>query len=208
MRLPRFWRRDRRDRELQLELDAYLEHEVDRGIAAGMSPDEARAAAARRLGNTTRVREDVRDLYSLGFVEHFARDLVRGMRALRASPGFALAALLSLALGIGANTAVFELLNALRLRPLPIPRPSELAEVVVDGGTRGFGITNGDFASITAPLWDELSRRQQAFSGIFAWGTAALEIGRAGTSHRVRGLWVSGSMFDVLELRPQRGRLL
>jgi len=127
MRLGRFWRRNRRDEELRDELEAHLAHEADARVRDGLDESSARAAAARRLGNTTRIRETVYESGSLGWIESVARDLRYAVRVLRRSPGFAVAAIVSLALGIGANTAIFELLDALRLRSLPVERPGALA---------------------------------------------------------------------------------
>ena len=128
---------------------------------------------------------------------------------LAASPGFAAAAILSLALGIGANTAIFQLLDALRLRSLPVPRPHELVEVIVDGGNRGYGVSQGSFVNLTNPLWEELRRHQKAFSGVFAWGIADhLPVGRVEDARMARGIWVSGELFPVLGVTPFRGRLL
>jgi predicted permease len=204
----RFWRRGRRDEDLALELQSYLEHEADRRLADGTPPDDAYAAAMKKLGNTTRIREQVYDANSVRFLEWIAKDVRYALRMLAASPGFASAAILTLALGIGANTAIFQLLDALRLRSLPVPRPDELVEVVVEGGNRGYGVSQGDFANLTNPLWEELRAHQKAFSGMFAWGFADLPIGRGDNVRLARGRWVSGELFPVLGLTPFRGRLL
>ena len=204
----RFWRRGRRDDELALELESYLEHEAERRRADGLPPDVATLAARKKLGNATRIREHVYESNSIPIVEWLARDLRYALRVLAASPGFAIAAILTLALGIGANTAIFQLLDALRLRSLPVPRPHELVEVVVDGGNRGFGVSRGSQVNLTHPLWEELRRHQQAFSGIFAWGQDDMPVGRADQARMRRGLWVSGEMFSVLGIAPYRGRLL
>src|SRR6185503_7428336 len=139
----RFWRRGRRDDELALELESYLEHEAECRRADGLPPNVATLAARKKLGNATRIRERVYDSNSIPIVEWLVRDLRYALRVLAASPGFAIAAILTLALGIGANTAIFQLLDALRLRSLPVPRPHELIEVVVDGGNRGYGVSRG-----------------------------------------------------------------
>jgi predicted permease len=204
----RFWRRGRRDDELALELESYLEHEAECRRADGLPPNVATLAARKKLGNATRIRERVYDSNSIPIVEWLVRDLRYALRVLAASPGFAIAAILTLALGIGANTAIFQLLDALRLRSLPVPRPHELVEVVVDGGNRGYGVSRGFQVNLTNPLWEELRRHQQAFSGIFAWGQDDMPVGRADEARTRRGLWVSGEMFGVLGIAPYRGRLL
>ena len=163
MRIPRIWRRHQRDLELTDDLQSYIELETEAGIASGLSPDAARRLAQRKLGNITRVREEVHDMYSLTPIEAALMDLRYAGRTLLQSRGFLLAGLAALALGIGANTAIFQVLNAVRLRMLPVPNPMELAEVQVQGGTKGYGITNSSHSDITYPLWNELRRSQRAF---------------------------------------------
>jgi predicted permease len=207
MRWIRFWQRARRDEDLTRELESYLAHEAEQHQAAGVAPDDARAAAMRKLGNATRVREQVYEMNSVRLFEWLVRDLRYAVRVVTASPGFASAAILSLALGIGANTAIFQLLDAVRLRSLPIPRPHELIEVSIDGGNRGYGVSDSSTSNMTNPLWEALRANQRAFSGLFAWGRADLPVGR-GDARNARVLWVSGNFFPVLGLIPQRGRLL
>ena len=127
----RFLRRDRWDRERARELEAHLQIETDENIARGMSPDEARYAARRKLGSPAMIREEIYRMNSLSFLETLWQDLRFGARLLRLNPGFALVAIASLALGIGANTSIFQLIDAVRLRTLPVKNPQELAEVRV-----------------------------------------------------------------------------
>ena len=204
----RFWRHGRRDEELSTELESYVQEEAAARMADGMTADEARVAAMRKLGNTTRMREQVYEWSSLGWIESLAKDLRYAARLLFHSPGFSLAAVLSLALGIGANTAMFQLLDAVGLRSLPIARPDELVEVIVDGGNRGYGVTDTLNANMTNPLWEALHANQQVFSGLFAWGNANLLVGRRPDFRFARGMWVSGDLFPVLGLTPYRGRFL
>ncbi len=207
MRWIRFWQRARRDEDLARELESYLAHEEEQRQAAGAPPEDARAAAMRKLGNATRVREQVYEMNSVRVVEWLSNDFRYAARVLTASPGFATAAILSLALGIGANTAIFQLLDAVRLRSLPIPRPQELVEINIDGGNRGYGVSDTAASNMTNPLWEALRANQQAFSGLFAWGRTDLPVGRA-DARSARTLWVSGDFFPVLGVAPQRGRLL
>ncbi len=130
------------------------------------------------------------------------------LRRLRKSPVFALVAITSLALGIGANTAIFQLLDAVRLRSLPIPYPKELAEVRIIGGNQGFGITNAAYAQLTRPIWRELQEHHQPFSSIGAWSTQEQRVGQGSDSHPVQALEVSGEFFAMLGIQPWRGRLL
>ena len=208
MRLMRFWRRGRRDDELGDELETYLAHETVERMRDGLNADEAREAALRKLGNTTRIREKVYEASSLGWIECLAKDVGYAARVLGRSPGFALAAVLSLTLGIGANTAIFELLNAVRLRSLPVPRPGDLVELSIVGGNRGMGLNSGPHANMTAPLFDALAREQKAFTGVFAWGTNDFREGRGAARQVAHGLLASGTLFPVLGVAPHRGRLL
>lgn len=136
------------------------------------------------------------------------QDLGYAIRQLRLNPGFALVAVVSLALGIGANTAIFQLLDAVRMRSLPIHNPKELAEVQIVGGNKGFGVTNGRYAKLTQPVWNEIQQHHEPFSGVFAWDVQDARVGQGSDSHPVEGLEVSGEFFTVLGIQPWRGRLL
>ncbi|HEV7218226.1 MAG TPA: ABC transporter permease [Terriglobales bacterium] len=136
------------------------------------------------------------------------QDVRFALRQLRLSPGFALVAIASLALGIGANTAIFQLLDAVRLRSLPILHPEELAEIKIVGGTHGFGVTSSEYAQLTRPIWQELHEHHEPFAGVFAWSVQQQHVGKGSDSRTVRGLAVSGDFFPVLGVEPWRGRLL
>src|SRR6476659_2548347 len=137
MALTRFFRRGRWDDERARELDAHLAIETDENIARGMSVDEARLAARRKLGNRTLVREEIYRMNTFGLLDSVWRDLRHGARLLRLNPAFAIVAVLSLALGIGANTAIFQLLDAVRLRTLPVHDPQRLADIRIDANKAG-----------------------------------------------------------------------
>jgi predicted permease len=203
----RFFRRAEWDRERSRELDAYLDHETDENIARGMSPEEARHAAHRKLGNLTRIREEIYHMNTVAFAETLWQDLRHAARLLRLNPGFALVAILSLALGIGANSAIFQLLDAVRLRNLPVKDPQELAEVRVDSKTGRSGAFIGRYPRMTHALWEQVRDRQQVFSHIFAWGTTSFDLSSGGEARNVPGLWVSGEFFRTLGVTPVLGRV-
>jgi predicted permease len=128
-------------------------------------------------------------------------------RSLRRSPGFTVIAVLSLALGVGANTAIFQIVDAVRLRSLPVRNPHELAEVRIVGGNGGMGL-NGPYGRLTRPIWEELRAHQQAFSSAFAWSPRGVRVGPKNDLRRAKGLRVSGEFFATLGVQPWRGRLL
>jgi len=206
--IGRFFRRKRWDEERARELESYLAIETDENVERGMAPDEARAAALRTLGNRTLVREEIYRMNTLGWIDAVWSDLRYGVRLLRRNPGFAAVAILSLALGVGANAAIFELLNALRIRTLPVSHPEQLADIRIEGDDDRSGGFDGRHPNLTNPLWEKLRDRQEAFSSLFAWGTPNFELSSGGISRTAAGLWVSGDFFRTLDVRPLIGRLL
>jgi putative ABC transport system permease protein len=206
MSITRFFRRRYWDEERARELEAYLAQEIDDNLARGMRPQEARAAAHRKLGNTTLIREEIYTMNSFGWLESIWQDLRYGARILRRNPVFALVTIASLALGIGATTAIFQLVNAVEFRLLPVRAPRELAEVRPVSGSR-WGNSTGRRAYATYAMWDEIRRTQHSFSGMLAWGVNRFDLSTGGESRFIDGLWVSGGFFDVLGVAPQIGRL-
>ena len=135
------------------------------------------------------------------------QNLRYALRQLRLNPIFALVMIAPLALGIGANTAIFQLLDAVRLRNLPIPHPQDLAEVRIIGGNKGFGVTNSVYAQLTRPVWKEIKQHHEPFTEVFAWSAQNQTIGRGSDSHPAKALEVSGEFFPALGIQPWRGRL-
>ncbi len=207
--LFRFLQRGRREDDFAAEAQAYLEEETARNLEAGMDLQQAFAAARRKFGNVTAIREIDRDMNTIGFFENFWQDLSYGARQLRSNPSFFVVAVLSLALGIGANTAIFHLLDALRLRSLPVENAQQLAGVRIAENEH---CCNGNFTArhsdLTYPLWEQIRQRQQVFSSIFAFGDNRFNIGTGGEVRYVEGLWVSSQFFSALGVRPELGRFL
>jgi predicted permease len=183
------------DGETGARADASVSH-ADSGVGSGDGP---------RPGGRARREDKPRRRWR---AESLLQDVRFALRTLRKSWGFTLTAVLTLALGIGANTAIFQLLDAVRLRSLPVADPGSLAGVQVKNGNRGFGITISDNeTSLTYPLWEQIRLHQEVFSNVFAWadsGSAAL--GEGAQMRRARGLWVSGDTFITLGIYPVRGR--
>ncbi len=138
--------------------------------------------------------------------EMVLQDLRFALRTLRKSPAFTATAILTLALGIGANTAIFQLLDAVRLRSLPVADPSSLVRVEIKGGLHGFGWSENETALSTA-LWEQIRTQRGALSGFFAWRSGRYAIGQGEQERLAEGLWVSGEMFPMLGIVPARGRL-
>jgi predicted permease len=137
-------------------------------------------------------------------------DLRFGVRMLFKNPAFTAVAVLSLALGIGANTAVFQLINAVRLKNLPLPNSHELAQVRLRASD--VELTRGNkgsmrYAPVTNPLWEQVRNTREGFSGIAAWGFAGFNLAQGGQVRPARGLWVSGDFFNVLGVPPELGRV-
>jgi putative ABC transport system permease protein len=206
MSLKRFFRRSRWDDERARELESYLAIETDENLARGMSPDDARAAARRKLGNATRIKEEIYRMNTIGFLDNVWRDIAYGARVLRRNRGFAVVAILSLALGVGANTAIFQLLDAVRLRTLPVKDPQELAEIRIDAQRRT-GSFNGRRPMLTYTLLEHIREQQEAFDGLAAWGTVTLNMAASGEARNAAGIWVNGEFFTTLGVGPLVGRL-
>jgi len=135
------------------------------------------------------------------------QDLRYGVRMLLTQKSFTVVAVLSLALGIGANTAIFQLLDAVRLRMLPVKAPQELAEVRLTTTNGMRGSNNARYLAVTNPIWEQLRERQQAFSSICAWSPASFNLAQGGEVRSARGLMVSGDFFNVLGVPPLLGRV-
>jgi putative ABC transport system permease protein len=209
MGFKRFFNRSRWDDERARELEAYLSMETDDNIARGMSPAAAREAARRKLGNATLVREEIYQMNTVTLVDSAWRDLKYGARLLRLNPAFAIVAIVSLALGVGANTAIFQLLDAVRIRTLPVKNPGELVEIRIADPVGG---RTGQFAgrrpNLTNPLWEQIRDRQQVFSDVFAWNAPTFDLATGGESRAAQGLFVGGDFFKGLGVPALVGRTL
>jgi predicted permease len=207
-RIRALGKRENLNREIDEEMREHMRMRIDANVAKGMSPEQAARQARLRFGNPVVMRErvDAEDA-ALG-LDSLARDARYALRGFARSPAFTAVAILTLALGIGANTAVFQLLDAVRLRSLPLQKPQELAEVRIAGGNGGFGITDGPYAQFTVPMWQEVRRHHDPFSGVLAWREADMLAGKLSDPKHIHGLEVSGEFFNVLGIAPWQGRLI
>ena len=196
------------EQELDDELRDYLDKSTAEKMRAGMTREEAHRAARIEMGGVEAVKENVRSASWETHLETLWGDLHFGVRLLRFNPVFAGAAILSLALGIGANTAIFQLLDAVRLRTLPVKNPQELASVRIDERQSWSGSANGRYSELTYAMWEQIRAQQQGFSEVFAWSPTQFNISPAGEVQNVQALWVSGEFFETLRVEPALGRLL
>jgi predicted permease len=198
----RWWHRKDRERDLERELRADLELEAAEQAERGLSPEEARHAAQRAFGNAALVAEDVRQAWGWTWIESCLQDLRFGTRILVRSPGVSAAIVVSLALGLGATTAMFSLLNALLFKALPVAQPERL--VVLSHGA-GADLD----ATFPYPQFSLLRDRAQSTADLFAYSAGgAIRLRSAGADVKVQSQFVSGDYFRVLGIRPLLGRLL
>jgi putative ABC transport system permease protein len=208
MHWTRFFHRRTLGAQRARELRSYLEIETDENIARGLSPEEARYAARRKLGNPTLIREEIYRMNTIGWLESFWQDLRYGLRALRLNPAFTAVAILSLALGIGANTSIFQLLDAIRLRTLPVSHPEQLADLHLTDATGQRGSKQSGFPVLTNAIWEQVrDHPPAALSGVFAWAEDDFNVSPTGEVRHAAGLWVSGDFFQVLGVQPILGRV-
>jgi predicted permease len=200
-RLAALFRGRRLDRELSEELEIHLAMQAEEFRGQGMEPTAARAAALREFGGVLQTQEAYRERRGVAWLESTAKDVRYALRGLRRNPGFTAAAVISLALGIGANTAIFSLFHTLMMRMLPVARPQELVTLYKTGGW-GQGYTS-------YPLYLELAERSDLFNSVAArTGVAKVRFTLAGGQAQfTQREFVSGNYFDVLGVGPALGRL-
>src|SRR6266481_5061590 len=217
-------RRKRMLEELDQDIRDHIERETQDNIDRGMPPEEARYAAMRRFGNVTRVKEETREVWSFVWLEQLGQDIHYGFRMLAKSPGFAAVAILTLALGIGANTAIFSLIDAVMLRSLPVENPSQLVLLKWGGRNspnfRGYmssgdcpmdlrpGAANPSGCSFSEPMFREIAQAN-VFSATAAFANSGrLNLTGNGPSTVINGQLVSGDFFRTMGLKAAAGRLL
>ncbi len=204
--LGRLLKKRQLEADLAKEIEDHLLRQISDYRRAGFSEQEARRKARLTFGGVEQVREECRDSRGTRWVESTLQDLRLAWRTLCKSPGFTITAIATLALGIGANTAIFALLDAVRLRSLPVPDPQKLALIQIKGGNGGFGVSRLS-SSLSYAVFEQIREHQRRFSGVFAWATNTFELGKGAINRPIQGLWVSGGIFPGLGLAPAKGRL-
>jgi putative ABC transport system permease protein len=197
----RLLRRGRVEAELEAELRDHLERQVADYIRDGYTEQEARRRARLEFGGVEQVKELCRDARGTRLVEELAQDVGYAARLFRKSPGFTAVAVLTLALGLGANMAVFGLVEALLMRPLPVRNPGELIVLI-----RVQGPSTAEHFDL--PQVTHLAAQSAIFSSLCAFGTDTFNVGNADTLEPTPGAWVTGSYYETLGLQSVAGRLL
>jgi predicted permease len=200
LRMSGMFNRERRDRELAEELESHLALHVEDNLRAGMTPEAARRDALLKLGGVESVKEQVRDRRGFPVLEHFAQDLRFGVRMLRKDHSFTAIAVLTLALGIGANTAIFSVVNAVLLRPLPFPQAENLVLVWATSAERA-----NDVASY--PDFEEWKAHGRSFENMAAFTTRSVILEGSDQSESVPAVQATPGFFETLRIQPALGRV-
>jgi macrolide transport system ATP-binding/permease protein len=194
-------RRKRMMEGLDQDIREHIAMETQDNVERGMSPEEARNAALRKFGNVTRVKEDAREVWSIVWVEQLLEDIRFGLRMLRKNPGFTSIAVLTLALGIGANTAVFSVVNAVLFQPLPVENLSELVDV--------YTTTAGDlinYAPLAYPDYKDFRDQTTTLDGLAAFGPNFIALERDGETSMVAVEIASENYFQLIGVKPFLGQ--
>jgi hypothetical protein len=190
-----FLRPEQLKRELDSEVRTFVEMSAAEKTRNGVSRDEAYRLAMLELGGIEQAKEHVRTARHAAFLEEVARDLGYTFRILRKQPVFVLVVVLTLTLGIGANTALFTLMNAMILKSLPVREPDRLVE-----------IRCGRRVNFSNPIWEQIRDRRELFNGAIAYSTERHNLASGGETHFVDGMHVNGNYFGVLGVPAAIGR--
>ncbi len=192
-RLHGMFRGEPADRELSAELESHLQMHIDDNLRSGMSPDQARRDALIKLGGVEQAKQVYRERKGLPWLETLCQDLRFGSRQLRKNPGFTTVAILTLALGIGANTAIFSFVDALFLKPLAVSSPEQLMRIYAKGPSGHYG------AGFSYPEFKLLRDHNSSFTAMSVEAERAqLHLVAEGDSEEIRGEFVSSNYFSLL----------
>ena len=199
--LRALFRKEELDQDLSDELAFHLEKQIEQNVAAGMSAEQARYAALRSFGGVEQVKEDCRDTWGVRFLDTLLQDIRFGLRMLAKNPGFTAVAVLTLALGIGANTAIFSVVDAVLLRPLPYRDPSRLVYI------SEFWPRETPVRTVPSPDFANWSEHDRLLDGLAAYGGGAeMNLTSPGEPERLLGAKVTWDFFPLLGVQPSLGR--
>jgi predicted permease len=199
IRLRALFRRDAVEGELDDELRFHLEQQIEKYFAAGMPREEARRRARLDFGGAEQIKEECRDARGVSFFETLAQDVRYGFRMLRKSPGFTAVAVLTLALAIGANTALFSIINGVLLNPLPYPHPEQLVTLYESK-------PNFNTGSISYPNFLDWQRENHTLSSVAVSRTYSFSLTNLGEAEQISGQFVTSDFFSILGVKPVTGR--
>ena len=201
MRVRSLLRRGRIETELDKELRFHLEQQIEANLATGMEPAEARYAALRRFGGVAQIKEECRDMRRTEYFENVWQDLCYGARALGKNPGFTAVVLLTLALSIGANSAIFSVIDGVLLKALPYPNANRIVRLF---------FSSHEYPRFTLNPFDfrDLRARSRSFQALAAFTRGDVQLSGSGEPVRLAGFRVTAGYFRVLGVAPARGREL
>ena len=201
LRLRSLFRRHNADLELDEELRGHVEQKTQQYIAQGMPQQEARRAALLEMGGLEKRKEECRDARQVYWLENFVRDIRFGFRMLCKSPGVTVVVVIALALGVGANTAIFSVVNGFLLRPLPVPAPEQITVLAIQQKDAPVGSSGFSY-----PEFVDFRKQARAFSDVFAILLGTVQFTSDDQSEECFANYVSGNFFTALGLRPAAGR--
>ncbi|MBZ5675903.1 MAG: ABC transporter permease [Acidobacteriia bacterium] len=208
MSWQRFLRRARWDRERHDEIDSYVQIETDANIARGMPPEEASNAARRKFGNSTLIREEIYRMNTVGLLDTLSRNIRYSLRTLRHSPTFTAIAVLTLGIGIGANTAVFSVVNSVLLKPLSYPKSEELVALTQTApGAAGLA-TFSSGLPLSGSMYFTYAEQNRSFQALGVWIAVTNNVTGVAEPEQVRTILVSDGTLPALGVQPMLGRWL
>jgi MacB-like periplasmic core domain len=208
MSIRRFFRRKHWDRDRLQEIESYVQIETDENVARGMKYEDALAAARRKFGNVTLIREEIYRMNTVNFLDALGRDLRYGLRVLRHNSGFTTVALLTLAIGIGANTAVFSVINSVLLNPLHYPEPDELVSLrQFAPGAPGLA-SFSDGLRLSPSMYFTYAEHNRSFQAMGVWASDTANVTGLAEPEQVRVIGVSDGVLQALAVPPLAGRWL
>src|SRR5215831_11697524 len=200
-RLQRFFRRTKLDREWREELEAYLQLETEENIARGLPTREARYQAERKLGNRSRIQEEIYQMNTIAITELLARDVRYALRNLARNPAFTVVALITLAVAIGANTAVFSVVNSVLIKPLAYPHSEELVAVWHTApGAPGITSVSGDLP-LSPSMYYTYFEQNRSLQSLGVWFAQTAAVTGIADPEQVRSAFISDGILQALNVQ-------